>query len=70
MLVQHAPVANDFFPVFAFRGHGYPCMVTLGRDYKQGAVDNSHSISRRLAETIQISRKAIRVGLMPRTARI
>src|ERR1700687_4104466 len=29
VIVEHAPVSNDFFPVFAFRWHGYPCMVTL-----------------------------------------
>ena len=24
VLVQHASVADDFFPIFAFRRHGYP----------------------------------------------
>ena len=35
-LVQHASVVNDFFPVFAFRRHGYLCLVTLGREIKAG----------------------------------
>jgi hypothetical protein len=50
VLVEHATVTNDFFPMFALRSHGYPWGEN---DKKQAAVGHSHTTSRQGAETIQ-----------------
>jgi len=55
VFMEHPSVTDDFFPVLAFRRHGYPWGEN---DKKQAAVWLPHSISRRGAETIHFSGKA------------
>src|SRR5579872_4472795 len=52
--VEHTSVADDFFPMFTFRQHGYPWgEMTKSRPHFW----HPHSSSTHLAETILISRK-------------